>query len=98
MNNENTVYSVNVSYCLVRENPEAEVEKGIEGFAPGARPICVFCNAPWTDDMIEMMNNSTEETGYYGDVSVDYSFEVKIVCKSCERLIYQKTCTDHGRW
>lgn len=66
------------------------MEERVDGFARGARPICVFCSSPWTDDMIEVLDVSASggcETCGYG-ASVYGS--VQIVCRSCDRLIYRK--------
>lgn len=70
-----------------------------EGFQPGARPICVFCNVPWTDEMIRVYDVDAQ----HGEGSYDFGPEnmeatVEIKCASCERLIYKKEFRgDHGR-
>lgn len=63
----------------------------MDGFADGARPICVFCNAPWTDDMIRVFDIDAS----HGEGSCDFGAEdqratVDITCTGCNRLIYRK--------
>jgi hypothetical protein len=63
----------------------------IDGFAPCARPICVFCNAPWTDGMIRVYDIDAS----HGEGSYDFGPEnqratVDITCSTCDRLIYRK--------
>lgn len=67
-------------------------ENELDGFAPGARPICVFCNAPWTDDMLQVSAEIGLEDGYYGEtyLSGDGVALVDITCGSCKRLVYRK--------
>lgn len=56
-------------------------------------PRCVFCNAPWTDDMVTVLAEAELEHGYYpGDSSsVDHiDVSIDVTCSSCGKLVYRK--------
>ncbi len=50
------------------------------------RPLCQFCSAPWTDNMI-----ATEEElgGYYPTCAYSETY-LDITCHACGRLIHRK--------
>lgn len=63
----------------------------IEGFAPGARPLCVFCNAPWTDEMVHVYDvDASHGEGSYDFGPEDMRATVDITCTHCGKLIYRK--------
>lgn len=72
-------------------------KKSTEAEAPPP-PLCVFCNAPWTDDMLQVFAEASLERGYYeGDVSVDtIDVTIDVTCSSCNRLVYRKEVTRYG--
>ncbi len=76
-----------------------EVEEvDADGFAKGARPICVFCNTPWTADMMAVYAEAEEEGDYYGgSYVVGVECAIDITCSSCERLIYRKEYSVRNR-
>lgn len=55
-------------------------------------PLCVWCSAPWTDDMMKVYVKGDFDFGYYpGDFSVDgYDTTIDVTCESCKRLVYRK--------
>lgn len=57
-------------------------------------PRCVYCNAPWTDDMVTVLAKSEIERGYYeGEFyGVDVVVNIDVTCSSCKRLVYRKEC------
>ena len=67
----------------------------MSGFEPGARPICGFCNAPWTDDMIRVFDiDARHGADSYDFGPEDQQATVDITCTSCDRLIYRKEFRD----
>lgn len=60
-------------------------------------PICVFCNAPWTDEMLVVFTDATMESGYYGDYYLTHTdIVIDVTCTSCKRLVYRKECRTFG--
>ena len=57
-------------------------------------PLCVFCNAPWTDDMMEVYAKADMDWGYYpGDARVEaIVVNIDVTCSSCQRVVYRKEC------
>lgn len=55
-------------------------------------PLCVWCSAPWTDDMLKVSAEADIEWGYYpGDAYVDsVDVSIDVTCSSCKRLVYRK--------
>ena len=54
-------------------------------------PLCVWCNAPWTDDMLKLFCRADLELGYYDDVTLGFiNVNLDITCSSCKRLVYRK--------
>lgn len=55
-------------------------------------PLCVWCSAPWTDDMVKAYVQVDIENGYYeGDYSVNSAdITLDITCSTCNRLVYRK--------
>lgn len=58
-------------------------------------PKCVWCNAPWTDDMLKVFASTEVENGYYeGDYSLTTTdVVIDVTCSTCKRLVYRKEIT-----
>jgi hypothetical protein len=65
-------------------------------------PLCVFCNAPWTDDMVKIFAEASLYFGYYpGDFDFEgISASLDVTCSSCNRLVYRKELNElpEGQW
>jgi len=60
-------------------------------------PLCVFCNAPWTDEMLKVLAETETEPGYYGETYVvGTDITIDVTCSSCKRLVYRKECRVPG--
>lgn len=54
-------------------------------------PLCGYCNAPWTPDMMRVYSEAEMEHGYYGDSWVSHiDTTIDVTCSNCNRLIYRK--------
>jgi formate-dependent nitrite reductase cytochrome c552 subunit len=69
-------------------------EMGVDRYAadflsrkePIPQPLtCVYCNAPWTPEMIEMIELSGHCTSCYDSQRV-----IDVFCSACTRLVYRK--------
>lgn len=79
-----------------KSNDGEIIEPDVDGwtFKP---PLCVFCNAPWTEDMLNISATAEMEDGWYGDSWVDHiDAVIDITCSSCKRLVYRKEIRNVG--
>jgi len=61
------------------------------GFVNGGRPLCGFCNTPWSDDMIRVFDvDATHGPDSYDMGPEDETATIDITCSTCDRLIYRK--------
>jgi hypothetical protein len=61
------------------------------GFVGGAAPLCVFCGAKWTNEMIDVYDiDASHGPGSYDFGPEDQHATLDITCGSCGRLIYRK--------
>lgn len=64
-------------------------------------PLCVWCSAPWTDDMLKVYVTADLDWGYYpGDFTIEGADTViDVTCSSCGKLVYRKEIrvTDVGQ-
>lgn len=55
-------------------------------------PLCVYCNKPWSIDMVKLLDVSTDwcvSGGVYGSRAT-----LDITCDGCGKLIYRKEFED----
>lgn len=58
-------------------------------------PLCVFCNAPWTDDMMKAYAEADVSFGDYGSVD-GIEITIDVTCSTCKRLVYRKHIQQSG--
>lgn len=58
-------------------------------------PLCVWCNAPWTDDMLNVYSECDISFGDYGTLE-GIETTIDVTCSSCNRLVYRKHVTHDG--
>ena len=56
-----------------------------EGFTK--RPLCPFCSAEWTDEMVKVEIDASER---WTSVGIETSSVIDITCAACDKLIYRK--------
>jgi hypothetical protein len=71
-----------IGYWSTRRSPVTEVKPSEDIPAP---PTCVFCNAPWTPEMIELV-----ELSGYCSTCADSERVIDVFCSTCSRLVYRK--------
>lgn len=58
-------------------------------------PLCVFCNAPWSDDMLKVYSDAEISWGDYGGLD-GIETTIDVTCRSCNRLVYRKHVRQEG--
>lgn len=72
---------------------DLRAEHGIDGWDRNVQqvaeiptpPACVFCSAPWTPEMVELV----ELSGYCPSCA-DGERVIDVFCSACTRLVYRK--------
>lgn len=58
-------------------------------------PLCVWCSAPWTDDMLRAYAEADVSWGEYGQVD-GITIHIDVTCSTCKRLVYRKEIEQSG--
>lgn len=78
---------------MAEKRASGEIVQGAEAPNDGPPPpLCVFCSAPWTDDMLKVYAQGDFDHGFYpGDFMVEgYDMTIDVTCSTCNRLVYRK--------
>lgn len=76
---------MNINFKVKNAAPDLDED----GFAKGSRPLCPFCSRPWSAKMMDLFEQCSVSTGYYGDPE-EIEGVIDITCGGCERTIYRK--------
>jgi len=60
-------------------------------------PLCVWCKAPWDDDMLKVYCEADVTFGDYGSVD-GIETTIDVTCNSCNRLVYRKHIQQEGNY
>ena len=60
-------------------------------------PLCVWCSAPWTDDMLKVYARADVSYGDYGCVE-GIETTIDVHCSACKRLVYRKHVLQDDNW
>lgn len=58
-------------------------------------PLCVWCSAPWTDDMLDVYADADVSFGDYGCID-GIEIVIDVTCSTCRRLVYRKHVQQRG--
>jgi len=84
-------------YCAERRRANAAPQEPVPIEEPIPPPLCVWCSAPWTDDMLRVSAEADYCSGDYGGVD-GIETTIDVICSTCNRLVYQKHVQQDGNY